>query len=934
MNTNLQKEPSNDEKSFVALGQALQALREEETVAQLIRIVLEYLQAEFDYALVWIGLYDRAEHQLWGQGVLTPGNTGNTAFFKERFTLSPGDMLEQVVVQLRPLGIPDLREEHRARAWHPLAQKFNIQGTLVFPIRYRDSCLGVVLLGSLLWGTSPPAEEKAKLSMLLGALADALYRNQGQQQVRRPDQPLLTLLAKLRSLPDFNQRIEAVISETHDFVKPDRTTLYWYEPQHRYFWKRQSSRSPQVSFDLRILVQDVNSFYQSLSADQVVSVSEAQSSLGDLNGRLMQQIQARSLIAAPVLYQGELRGFLAVEGIEARIWSEAEKSAVRGIAQLIALTAPLEEIEETVQQIKDDQVLTAEIACALYSEEDWQNILKSCGDQLCRRLNADRFLVLLYDKDRNQFEICYQQPSHRSAIASALESLNPVDWQMLEHSTEAVSLENLEEDLKLMAWRQVFLDAEVRSLLVCSTAMGQPLEGLVVVGTEASRSWNRTERGLLRVVSQQIGLLLHQIYLQRQTERLQTAAQILQSGLTAMQQMHQLDRLEQAATQQIAHLLQAPLVALVTWQPGRTVGQVTAPAVSKRPFDIAVDLPIPIYTDLLVQWALQSNELLRVERHDLTPETRQWLYGEDIGQVMVMALRTATEHEPTGIILVADRVEQRWTGPQLAALGTLARQLAWGRRYLSLTEVLSQQKATLQQLNWYKQRRLEETYRALSIGIRRLKRVQDESGRSFLQPLGSTLSSTLIGLTPAIKHEQWQLQKYYETMPLTDLVGGAMERLDSQIKQRQLQAQIHYSQVLNESKVSVGGDIPKIEFVLLEVLASACQRSPVGTRLDVWCRQLDAQWVELLITDHGIVEPRLLEELENRSVDRMAPSTLEHPPGLHLAICKSILAQLGSELSLYRLADGRTVSRLVLSIAVGSSLSLLSQSEGETTAFR
>lgn len=920
----VQKEPSSYERQLVALGRALQAIREEEDTDGLVKLTLDYIQAEFAYALVWLGWYERVEHRLLGKGGTTP--LGDSSFLRQRITLNPGDLLEQVVIQQRPIGVPDLREEPRAGEWRKAAQKFNIQGTIIFPIRHKDRCFGVVLLGSSLWGTSPHSDEKVRLSLILGGLAEAFYQvemEQQRQQAKRPDEPLLSLLTKLRSIPTLKKRLEAIIDETHQFIAPNRTNIYWYEPQRRYFWRRIGNRDKNPGTadavpDVGIPVQEVTGLYQALTADQVVSIGEARSSLkADMTGRLMQQIQARSLIAAPILFQGELRGFLAVEGLEARIWSEEEKNYVRGAAQLIALTAPLEEMEETILQVKLDQSLTSEISHALYSEDDWQNAMKRCAEQLCRRLQVSRFLILLYEKDQKKFEICYQhQPNSRRPVPSPLDNLNPVDWQMLERSTETIGIENVDDDLKLLAWRQAFLDLDVQSLMACSTSTGKPLEGVVVVGHEAPRSWNRVERDLLRVVSQQIGLLLHQLHLQRQVDQLHKTYQAVQWGLTSMQQMHQLDSLERAAMQQIAQLLQVPLATLVTWQPGRTVAKVTAPIVSKLPFSVVTDMPIPIYTDLLVQWALQTDGLLTVGIDDISPETRQWLNGAEIGQVLAITLRTAPEHEPTGIVLIADRADRTWTENQLSALGILASQLAWCRRYLILTENLLDRRETLEQLNWYKQRRLEEMYRILGVGVRRLNELSHQKdGLSSMryQQILRHLGSTLTNITPVLKHEQWKFHSDYETIPLASLLKRSLERVDSLIKQRQLWSQVH-----SEANLSIGGDIPKIEFVLHEILTAACQRSSSGGRLDIWCRQMDTRWLELSVTDGGAIEQRMVNELQvGRGIDLLAPSTLDIPPGLHLAICQSLMEKLGGEFNLYKLEDGRVLSRLIIPIAAG-----------------
>jgi GAF domain-containing protein len=278
-----QKEPSSYERQLVALGRALQTLREESTVDGAIQVALEHIQAEFNYTLVWMGLYDRLEHRLSGKGGFCA--SGETAMLKQRISLNPGDLMEQIVIQQRPMGLPDLREESRAGEWRALAQRLGIQGTMLLPIRHKDRCFGVLLLGSTLWGTSPHTEEKARLSMISGGLAEALYQfemEQQRRQAKRPDQPMFNLLTKIRSLPSLKKRLEAIVEETHRFVSPSRTHIYWYEPQQRYFWRRLGNRAAD-SGEEKLTVQDLGGFYQALSADQLVAIGEAHSSL---NGAL------------------------------------------------------------------------------------------------------------------------------------------------------------------------------------------------------------------------------------------------------------------------------------------------------------------------------------------------------------------------------------------------------------------------------------------------------------------------------------------------------------------------------------------------------------------------------------------------------------------------------------------------------------------------
>jgi GAF domain-containing protein len=919
-----QKELVSYNKQLVALSQALQGLREEETADGLIRVTLAYLKSELQYALVWLGLYDRSSHQLLGKGGSCA--TGDANFFKRRFAVQPGDLLEQVVVQQRPIAIPNIQDEARAGEWSLAAQKFNIQGTLIFPIHHQNISFGAILLGSALWGTSPHAEEKTRLSMILGELGKSLYLlevEQQRQQIKRPDAALLNLLPKLRTLPTLKRRLEAVIDETQRFVTPQRTVIYWYEPERRYFWKRLGSRESGFTTGegkqptLEISVQEINSFYHAMTADQLISIGESEGSLrADQTGRLMQMLQVRSLIAAPIIFQGELLGFLSVEGSKPRLWTEEEKNFVKAAAQLVGLTAPLDPMEETIQQVKLDQSLTAEVSRALYSEEDWQQSLKKCTEQLCQRFNAERFLVLLYNKDLKTFEICYQNqpPGKRRALPKVMAALSLVDWQMLERSSDAIAIENLEEDLKLVAWRKVFVEFGMRSLLVCSTAVSKPLEALVIMGHDATRSWSHVERDLVKTVSQQVGLLMHQIQLQRQTDQLQKNYQAVQWGLTTFQQTQNLERLEQIAVQQIAKILQAPLVTLLIWQPGRTSARIAAPFVKhQQQFGLITDILIPTETDSLVQAALQADGLVELSADEISLETRYWLSGSEIGRVLAIALRTAPDHEPTGILVVGDRTTRTWTDKEFNVLGILATQLSWCRRNLALTESLTVQKATLEQLNWYKQRRLEEVYRILGMSVRRLNELSNQKDMAanlrypqILRYLGGTLSA----MTPLLKHEQWQFHEHYETIPLASLLKRSLERVDVALKQRQLWFQVH-----NEANLNLGGDIAKLEFVFHEVLILACARSPVGGRLDIWCRQKDANFLDISVTDQGTLEPEIADLLQaGRSPDLLLPSPLDQPPGLHLTICQAFMQRIGGDLSLYTMEDDRVLSSLLIPI--------------------
>src|SRR6478672_565699 len=498
------------EKQLVALGRVLQTIREEENVEVLIETTLDYLQTEFNFPLVWIGLYDRLYHRLLGKGGVTP--TGDTTLLKQRFFLNPGDLMEQVVIEQRPVGVPDLREEVRAGEWRRAAQQFGIQGTLLFPLRCKDRCFGVALLGSQEWGTAPSAAEKTQMSLLFGGLAATLHQIEADWQrssTKRPDQALFQLLEQLLKLPTMQQRLEAVVSMAQQFVEPTRTNLYWFEPVRRYFWHRVGNRQAVRSLaDTQssapgLTVQEAVDFYEALADGQLIAIGAGRSPFkADVTSRLLSRLRTRSVLAAPILVQKELVGFLVVEGHEARIWEEPEKNYIRAASQLVGLVAGSETTETALQQTQQDAQLIAEVASAVTNKPDLLTAIKHCADLLLQRFGVERFLLLQTEgsEGTQPYTVIYQhQPLNRRPLVIPLDALTAANEKILAAGAEALAIEDLDQDQQLKEWRELLTSVGVRSLVLCRTGTA-PTDALLLLAHGTPRTWTQTERKLVEVI--------------------------------------------------------------------------------------------------------------------------------------------------------------------------------------------------------------------------------------------------------------------------------------------------------------------------------------------------------------------------------------------------------------------------------------------------
>ena len=934
------------EQQIFSLGRILQILREEDNAEVLIEKTISYLKEQFDYSLIWIALYDRLNHILFGKGGTTPDS--ENSYLQQRVVLSPGDLLEQVVIQQRPMGVADLRMEKRAEGWQEIATKFDIQGTIMLPIRYKDRCLGVVMLGSKRWGYLIGSEARSMLMIVVGELAAALFRLEidlQHKQAKRPDEVLLRLLEKLRTLATLKQRLEAVVSATHQFIVPTRTNVYWFDPQERHFWRRISTQffnlgkvSSQKKAQTAVTVEDLSDFYYALSVNQLVWIGEGRSSLKSYSTKkLLKQLDVRSLLVAPILWQKDLLGFLAVEGKEPRIWTEADKNFVKGAAGLISLVSLTENMEATIQQIQEDALLKSQIVESIYNDENIEQVLNDCAAKVLNRLATTRFLLLLCDQEVYQYSLFYQsQPRDRRPLNFTLDGLKEVDAKLLERSTQAVGVENLEEDLRFFNWRSSLLKARLRSVLVSNCNSLGDSNAILIIGSENNRSWTTIEKELVQAVAQQLGVIIRQWQLYQQTQHQQKVWQTFGQSLRILESAQDSKvteaekQSETVVLEQIATILNCPLALLLSWNPGDEFAQINNSVIANNNFTVAVDTAIPLQTDLAIVSALASEGLVSLNASDLPESTREWLCGSGIGEILLIALRTHHEYEPTGVILMADYPERQWLPETLDAVETLVKQLAWSRRQKQVTQFLNSKNEELEQLNWYKHRRFEDNRQTTVTLLSQMHDLGIPDNQLTLaryEQLLRQLDNTVASTTALLKLEQWEFVFKREMISIASLIKGSLKGVNKLLKHHQLWVGVHGlaqksegeesyidDSLVSNSQLKISGDIVKIELILSELLIAACHRSQDGGRIDIWCRRSAIEILEVSITDNGTIDPQLLEELQQDTFpDVLAPSQFKQPPIKHLLICKKLMQQIG-QLDFYQLPDGRVVSRLLLPI--------------------
>lgn len=923
---------SPHEKRLALLSRCLQEIRDANQAEDMFKAALGYFQQELVYPLIWFCRYDRSQHNL--QGVSGLVHHKELPFLQEPLAFASGDMLEQLVLQMRPMIIPDLRAEQRGGRLSQLAQKLGIQGAILFPLRYKDLCYGLIILGSDRWGMLAKTDEKALLSILAGELGLCLHRL--TEQCALPDvqkeNPLPKAIAQIHQAQNLEERLNLTVEATQAYLQPSRTVIYWFEPEGRYFWPRtlpaakvqrkphssayaQNNQTPEEQ--ARISVKQCPGLYQTLMKNGIVEITPTQSSLAlDGTTRVLELLRVKALLAVPLWQQDRLFGFLAVEEQNARVWQSQEVDYLQTLAQVLALSCRLDRVDQETRRIQSNQVLVHDISQVIRTEQDWQGALKNTAERLIRHFQVERMLLLGYDAQIHQFSIVFQAQTGRlKEIHDRFPGLSEVDWRMLEDRADSIAIEDLETDLRFLQWRDIFRGNGIESLVVCRTTAHLPLEGVLIIAQSQPRSWDKRDLDLFQTIVHQLGVLLHQWQLQRDIDHQKSLYQTLQWGLTTIQQVSNQQQLEQLVTQFVSQLLQTPLALLITWQPRRPIGHLAAISVSNPGFQLLkTEIKVSLQ-DIFVQQILATDGILHLTLDQLLPDTLQWLNAPAIEQVLGLALRTNPEDDPLGIMIVAAQADHFWSERTLSLFGIFVNQLAWFRRSFLQVDQLKASQLQLRQLNWYKQFRIIELKRSLELASNSLNALT--SGQKspnitpkvyYQQALGQ-VNHVMNTMMQILRQEQWQLQLIKQTVSLASFLKRSLERIDPLVRQRHLWLQVH----AENTTLDLTGDIPKLEGILYQLLIFACSRCSDQGRIDMWCRLLDTKTLDLSITDNGSIEPRLLSELqEGPPRDALTPSALEQQPGMTLFICQTVLKTLGGSLEFYHLEDGRVMSRMVL----------------------
>ena len=936
------------ESPFVTLDSVLRQMRDCNAPEDLVRLSIEYLSSAFEAPLVWIAFYDAESHQLVGQGGATIAP--NCSLLQETLVLEPGQILEQVVIEQRTIAVPDLPQESRMGLWRQESKSLGIVGCLLVPIRFEKDCLGVLMMGSQLWGGTASEEEMAILGILTGQMASCLQvmeEKLRRHQKKQADIPLVALGTAMRNFDTFADRVKAAIAQIKAFVEVKQVRVFWLDRERNEFAVRWSScqppskpgKSSTVANGPMFTARGLEPTFSALVEGQVAIVGEAGlSGRLPINARTLKELGCRSVMLVPVLFEGELLGFFSVESEHLRSWSEAEQALVVGSVQFVALASPLEHLETRLDRIESDNLLNTQVAQTIYAQTDWNAALQTIAKQLCSRLDASACLMLQTATHADGYRVRVAYSTERNLpVPPLFRRLSGRDLEDLLCEDMAVAAESYPEDLRLTVWQEEFSRAGVRSILAARTTAAkishkQDLqaidpEGIVLILHPQPRGWHREDRQLLLLVAQQIGVVFRQMKLGEVSTGQAQLLEQLRASIEDFSQAQTPEELYDLATTHLKNMFAVPFAAGISWPANSPSATLQSMQVTEDEYRLpTANPPIAGERDALIQWCLQSSEPLMLEAKDLHDSSRLWLQSTKLGQVMAIAIDNRQSiHIPSFLLIVGDNEFRQWQDWEQEALVSLRSDLASNLNRLFTQQVLLHRFEELTELNWYKHRQLATTNQNIGYQLKRLaKGIPDHKDldEKKLEELLRGLAAVPNDLK-GVGREYWQPLGERSAVLSATLIRRVLRRVEPLVQQRKLWPRVH-----GEATLSISTHPARLEMVLVELIATIAKRSDEGGNLEIWV-QGEEKLFAISIVDSAKPLPQdllgLLEELRQQGSEFawLSPlyniPLLQQSPCRELYLCQAAVAKLGGELEIYLAEDGRTVTHLRLPVVKSQS---------------
>lgn len=526
---------------------------------------------------------------------------------------------------------------------NPLLVQANIKSLAGLPLMVKDRLLGVLYLHSL--RTNAFGGQLFLLTAFANQVAIALENARlfqtEQQQARR-----LALLGDVARIVattfDADALLEAVAESIFRHYDYPRVGVFTLDDEGQTLILRGRSSE---TITLKELA--VPGFYR-LKIDQGVSGYVARTGKPHLAPDVsidpyfvnLTKVPTQSALCVPFFEEGAVVGTITLESEQLADFDQEDQSLLEAVASTVAVGLRNTRLYQETQRRVQELMLLNSIAIRPGTTLDTDASIKSALDGLHKLVEVDRIVFTSIDPGACTWKITHEwiAPSVESVIdlSGSFDKVSPELAALFENQPFAGTYKAT--DPRLEGTRELHHSLVTKSLLLMPVQCGEQFYGALGFGDcRENRTWQADETRLLEAVARQLGLVLENTHLFRETQ--QRAEELA----TALTQLEEMDHLKDAFIQNVSHELRSPLALIRGYAEMLDAGEIgEVPADQKKPVaiiarrarmlsDLVKDItlileaevsppePQPIPLDELAQNAVEDFQV-EIEQAELTLE--------------------------------------------------------------------------------------------------------------------------------------------------------------------------------------------------------------------------------------------------------------------------------------------------------------------------
>jgi PAS domain S-box-containing protein len=281
---------------------------------------------------------------------------------------------------------------------------------------------------------------------------------------------------------------------------------------------------PEVTLPIDVAVEGAPEILRAVRRDGEIVVEDiTPRRFDDALNRLARAIDARALLAIPVIYDSHVRSLLvlAVQG-ETRVWEREERLVAREASTIIGVAQRQAELLDEARRVSERETLIRQIGRVLRSSLGLDHVLRMAAERVGEATRSDRLLISRFETTGALLPLWRYSGLGTGGTRQASLTSAPLDLaqrlrdQLLAHHGALL----VEDGWKVTGTLDAGTPTADRRLLICPIVVRGALWGLLELERRVTGwSWRESEIAFVAEVTEQLATAVHQAQLFEQVLR-------------------------------------------------------------------------------------------------------------------------------------------------------------------------------------------------------------------------------------------------------------------------------------------------------------------------------------------------------------------------------------------------------------------------------